>query len=820
MQKTISLLFLFLYLQSLGAQSLLNGIVTDQNNQPLAFVNILINNKATDGLTTTIDGKFSIPNAENIQQLRFSYVGFETLYQAIDVKNNETFLVVKLKSSAVNIDAIEIIAGEHPAHRIIRQAVRMRDQNNPEKMKAYRCRTYNKMTFDFVPDKAGIAAYELKNKKRKEEGKKLMNRFHNKQEKGLNRMNSLTKKQHLFLMESVTDRQFKAPKDMHETITHNRVSGFKAPSFAALANAIQPFSFYQDHLEILDKDYLNPLSPGSTRAYYFTIEDTLYQEQDSIYVLSFKPRKGKKFDGLKGVLYIHSSTYAIQHVIAQPANPAFIDLKIEQQYQFVERQQWFPKALNFELILKKYPSKYIGVAISGRTYIDSVRINPQLNKKTFKRDTWSMNEDAFAKADSIWQKLRQEPLTDKEKATYVFVDSIGSKKHFDALMKATEALASGRYPIGKVDVLLNEMLSLNQYENVRFGFGLGTNDKLSKYFNLEAYGAYGIKDKAWKYGSALNLNLLNNDRLTLRAAYSKDLEEPATMFNSFKQLLSTRLYADRMSMVEQKRLSLSSHPFPFFDTAFGFGQNTWRPGFDYALIADDILLREFDYTSFQVNFRYAYGEQTMNVFGSRVAQKTPFPVLSFGYEKGFDNLLEGAYAFNRFSVAVDHSFLLRRFGNSTYRIEAAWVEGDFLPYDRLLTSNTFSNDSWLEVISNTFQTMRPYEFLSDRFVHFFFRHDFKSLLLRTKQFQPRIALIHNMGIGQLKRSDVHEGIDVKTMEKGFLESGIRVGDIIRIPYFNVAYIGLGAGVYHRYGPYAFAGFWDNTVVNLTLDFSF
>ena len=819
LHKILVFAFLFFCLLNLNAQSPLNGLVTDQNDEPLPFVNILINNNASNGLTTTIDGTFSIRNVGAIEQLRFSYVGYETLYYTLDANAGEDILIIKLKPSAVNIDAIEIIAGENPAHRIIRRVVRMRDHNNPEKMSAYRCQTYNKMIFDLKTNKEAIAEYQTKNKTREEKRKKLLKRYHEKQEKKLKKVDASLERKHMFIMESITDRQFMAPKTIHETITHNRVSGFKTPSFAVLANAVQPFSFYQDHLEILDKDYLNPISPGSTKAYYFNIEDTLYQAQDSIYVLSFKPRKKKNFDGLKGVLYIHSNTYAIQNVIAQPANPAFIDLKIEQQYQFVDNQQWFPKALNFELIVTNYPSKYVGVSISGRSYIDSVLINPDLNRKTFQRDAMSISDDAFTQSDSVWTTLRHEPLTEKEKATYVFVDSLGVKKKFDSLLKLTEALSTGRYPIGKVDLLLDHILRFNEYEEVRFGFGLGTNDKFSKYFNIEAYSGYGIKDKAWKYGGALNFNLLDDDRLTFRAAYSKDLKEPAIMSNSFGELFSTRLYANRMSKVEQKRLSINAHPFSFFDAEIGMSQSRWESGFEYGFTTDDILLNEFDYTTLEFNLRYAYGEQTMQVLGSRVAQKTSFPILSFGYEKGFDNLLDGNYKYDRFSVTLDHSFLLRRFGNSTYRIEAGMVEGS-LPYNRLFTSNTFSNDSWLEVITNTFQTMRPYEFLSNRFVHFFFRHDFKSLLLRTKKFQPRLALIHNMGIGELKSPNTHVGIDVKTMERGFLESGIRVGDIIRIPYLNVAYIGLGAGVYHRYGPYAFPGFWDNTTVNFALDFSF
>ncbi len=807
---------LFVFIQTY-AQTTIKGLVTDTAGEALPFVNVRVQGAENEGTISDIDGRFVLKSERNISRLIFSYVGYQT--QTVPIISSSDQLMVQLIQSSVSIQIIEIVAGENPAHRIIRRAVQMREVNNPERMESYACHTYNKMIFDFVPDKKEIASYREKNEKREASGKKAFKEMRQRQYNKMNRLDSLTAQQHLFLMESITQRIFKAPKSVNETITHNRVSGFREPSFAALANAIQPFSFYQDHLEILDKDYLNPISPGSTRAYFFKLEDTLYQGVDSIYVLSYRPRKGINFDGLKGLLYIHTSTYAIQNVIAQPAVPIFIDLKIEQQYQFVNGEQWFPRALNFELLAKNYPSKLIGLQVSGRSYIDSVNINPDLSQTKFHRDAWTMEDDAFERNDSIWKTLRHVPLTEKEIQTYVIVDSLGMKKHFDELLNLSEALVSGRYPLGKVDFLMHHLLSFNAYENVRVGGGLSTNEKWSKFIELEAYGGYGIKDKGWKYGGAIHLNFLDDDRLRFDIGYSKDLKEPAALFSSTNELFSNRFYADRMSEVEEKRLALNGRAFSFLQAELALSQSVWQPDFDYLYEQKDQPQNEFAFTEIQFNARYAFGEQTLQFLGARVADKTRFPVLSVAYVKGLDGILDGAFDYQRMSVAVDHSFLLRRFGNSTYRIEAGWLDGE-VPYNRLFVSNTFSNDSWFELLDNTFQTMEPYEFLSDRFVHFFFRHDFKSLLLRTKKFQPRIALIHNMGIGQLQLPEPHKELEVKTMEKGYFESGIRIGNIIRIPYLNIAYIGLGAGVYHRYGPYALDSFWDNTTVNLAIDFTF
>ena len=118
---------------------------------------------------------------------------------------------------------------------------------------------------------------------------------------------------------SLIQRSFLRPQHLRETVLHKRVSGFKDPSFVALANSMQPFSCYRDHLELLGKDFLNPISKGSTQRYFFQLEDTLYRGPDTIYTIAFQPRVGSKFTGLKGWLNIHTRGYAIQSISAEPA---------------------------------------------------------------------------------------------------------------------------------------------------------------------------------------------------------------------------------------------------------------------------------------------------------------------------------------------------------------------------------------------------------------------------------------------------------------------------------------------------------------------
>src|SRR5690606_1962654 len=161
---------------------------------------------------------------------------------------------------------------------------------------------------------------------------------------------ALLKDSPLFIMESVSERKFIAPDISEEIVIGTKVSGFQNPSFASLATDLQPFSFYKDNIKLFDIQYLNPISKGSLKKYRFKIEDTLFQNKDTVYIISFQPQKNKNFEGLKGSLYISTNKYAVQNVIATPFEKGKIDIKIQQQYTFVDNKYWFPEQLNYALM--------------------------------------------------------------------------------------------------------------------------------------------------------------------------------------------------------------------------------------------------------------------------------------------------------------------------------------------------------------------------------------------------------------------------------------------------------------------------------------
>ena len=214
-------------------------------------------------------------------------------------------------------------------------------------------------------------------------------------------------RQYLFLMENVTKRKFLAPDKNYNQVIATRMSGFKDPIFVFLTTQIQSFSFYKPFITIFQSTYVNPISPGSLSKYFFKIEDTLYSGKDTVFVISYRPRKGTNFDGLKGVISISTNKWAIQNVIAQPyQNTGGIRIKIQQLYEIVDGEHWFPVQLNTDVkFLMMQIGKYSAIA-KGRSYIRDIVLNPDLVRREFNHLDVEVEKAATDRPEEYWNQYQ------------------------------------------------------------------------------------------------------------------------------------------------------------------------------------------------------------------------------------------------------------------------------------------------------------------------------------------------------------------------------------------------------------------------------
>ena len=786
----------------------------------MPFVNIVYNTQK-EGLISNIDGKFTIENNDKIEFLQFSYVGFKSKFIPKDSIHLIPNGIVYLQKKEYNINEVVVHPGENPAHRIIKKAVKNRNSNNPDKLKSYSYTAYHKMifTFEFI----GVAKKKVQDTLNQAKRDSALAQI--KKDSTKTTLSGLLAKQHFFVMESVSKKKFRFPAQHHEELIASRVSGFKKPSFVLLANQLQSFSFYGNMITLAESRYINPLSPGSTKKYFFNIEDTTFTERgDTVFSISFRPKKGKNFEALKGILNINTHKYALQSVVAEPLEPnGVLGISIKQQYKLLNDSLWFPTELNTKLIFynmdtKSMDSLYRFVGI-GKSYLKDIKINEEINRKEIGKIDFDLSDEAFKQPDSVWQKYRYDTLTAKDLRTYHLIDSIGQKHNIDLKLKTIKTVSRGYIPVSFLNIDIAHLLDFNVYEGFRPGIGLQTNEKLIKKLNFGGYIAYGFNDDRLKYGGNINFTINAKQDLKTGIYYKKDLMESGGYeFLEKPGLNSTESYRywfiRDMSYMEDYAFEFQFRPFRKFKSLLRINKTSKHNtnGFYYQTGSEpDVAGKDYHFFETGLQFAYTPKETLSYIDNELINSYGSAPALYANITKGFKNSF-GNFDYWKLEAKLLLSTLTKNFGRTDITTTGGKVFGE-LPYFNLYNGHGSYYDFTVET-SNSFNTMRMNEFLSDRFVNVFWRQDFGSLLFKLKKFKPKLLLLTNYGIGSLNSPEKQQGIVFKTMEKGYWESGILINNIIK----SANIIGIGFGVFYRYGAYALPKTKDNFAYKLSMTF--
>jgi hypothetical protein len=774
------------------AQTITGKVIDAETKQPLAFANFTFNSNQKLATSSDIDGRFSFFNAQPLTSLVCTYVGYET--QTIQLQKDKN-IIIYLKAAADKLDEVVIKPSENPANAIMKKVIANKEKNNPENISSFKYTSYNKMVYNVKAD--GKTKTDSLNKKMK--GK-------------------LLEDSPLFMMESVSERKFVAPDFSEEVVIGTKVSGFQNPSFASLATDLQPFSFYQDNIKLFDIQYLNPISNGSLKKYRFTLEDTLFQNNDTIYIISFQPKKNKNIEGLQGQLYINSNKFAVQNVIASPFEKGKIDIKIQQKYIFVDNKYWFPEQLNYALQFIE-----LKMVVDGKSYISEVQLELPLNRKEFALESVRIDKMATKKDSLFWDSYRVESLSEAEKVTYRVVDSIGKENNFDKILSSFEKLTQFKIGIGIFDIDLAKTIVYNKYEGIRVGLGVYTNEKLFEDWTFGGFLGYGTRDSDWKYGGEVMYTISKENEFKMGAKYQNNLIEVGNygLNATLQSMLNFRNFqAFLMDNVKQSSFNVESRSFRYLKWKVTFTQSATTPKYDTAFEDNGQIYTDYNDSNMRIDLRFAYKEKFISSFNQRISAGTTYPIFSLSYAKGIKNVVQSDFNYDKIEARVEQSFFTKNFGTTKYRLEGGIINNP-LPYGLLFTGEGSFDKKYPYMIPNYFQTMLPYEFLSDQYAQLFLSHDFGGLLFKTGKFQPGLTLHSNFGWGTLsdKNKISNQVVNYKTKEKVFMETGLQVDNLYKLNYLDIGYFGLGAGIYYRYGAYENPNSKDNFVYKFSATFT-
>ena len=799
------LLFSLITMHAYTQSVVVKGIVKDKNSkEALAFVHI-ISEIGKTGVTTDIDGKFFIRLNNDECCINLTYVGYESFKYNIDL--NKKKQIIFLTPKAYQLDEVEVFPGINPAHRIIKNVIEHRNENDPEKLKAFTYTSYDKMVVTIDADSLMLKDTALLDTNQLE-------------------MREFIEKRDIFLMETVTERKYMFPDLNQENVLATRVSGFKDPLIAFMISQIQSTSFYDELIQIAGRKYINPISKGSTAKYLFLLEDTTYNEKgDSIFVISFRPMKKTKFEGLKGFLYVNSNKWAIQNVKAQPPDDSTgIVIKIQQAYEIID-DHWFPVQLNTDIIFTNFSANTgqgdsYALVGQGRSYIKDINLNPELKKRQFGYHEVEVESDAAKKKGEFWQEYRIDSLTERELETYRFVDSIGNEVNFDRMASVAQTILTGRIPIGFIDIDLDKIVHYNSYEGLYLGIGLHTNDKVSKIIKTGGFWGYGFGDKRAKYGIDFSAKVHKRSESLIRIdAYNRVIASGGVEFfddkyqvwnpNNFYEFFTNRM---NITLGGEITYSFRLRPLRDFKWNVGFRVQEKKAFAEYYFtdpnIDDGTPQQTFNFTDFQIGFRFAFREKIVETTKGQISFGSKYPVIWLNYTRGVSGILNGSYDYNRIDLKVEGNKYIKYVGEFTFRLMAGIVLGE-IPVSNLYIENGTYRTFTLYA-PNSFGTMRTSEFLSDRYASLYLTHNFGNLLLDFKKFHPEFMIVTNLTFGNLSNKENHHNIDYKTLNLGFYESGLVIRKLLDLRIYD-----LGVGVMYRYGPYSF----DNVSLNFAYKFS-
>jgi hypothetical protein len=225
-------------------------------------------------------------------------------------------------------------------------------------------------------------------------------------------------------------------------------------------------------------------------------------------------------------------------------------------------------------------------------------------------------------------------------------------------------------------------------------------------------------------------------------------------------------------------------------------------------------LNTAQYAEVRLGFRFAPFERKMRLGAREIIQDKGAVILWATATKGFAGILNSDYDYWKVDLKLEGKFRIRKLGMEHWQLTAGWIT-DPTPYLKMYTPKSNYDDAVSLFSPNSFETIRPNEFLNELLIGVHHRHNFGSVKTGVKWIRPEFNWVNSFGIGWLQKPELHTGLDIKDMSMGYYETGLVIQDLIKV---NL--LGIGGGVFYRYGPYAFTNQIDNLAFKLSMNIGF
>jgi len=578
------------------------------------------------------------------------------------------------------------------------------------------------------------------------------------------------------------------------------INNFQKTLIPAYLNRISPT---KEYYTILENDYYNPLYRQANRRYIYSYLGQISIDDNAMDVVLVKPKKFKQFSSIIAVLYFDAITKNLYGSSYRPAK-SNTPWQLSSDYITTRNFAGFQNSLYFESHIKKIPKNNLDT----RVYYQSIKDRFQFDKDSSvisKTDfrLFQSRKDSIEDIQDEYHEL--EPEHESERLKYLKRDTSESgyvnTKWYDIIVN----LALEQIGLKVGPGYFNNIFKLNQYESVRIGIGYQSINLISDRLKFGGYIGYGFKDARFKFGYNAGLYIGKGRKQYLEYTFKNDILEPGRTFYFYeKKDLIRNFFTSRVGLTVSRNISYTSSLNKNYVFSANIHNYSFDPKFEYAYQPtpeDSITFFRFTELGFKMRIG-RYSAMRPSVARLLLLNKVFIPVFYINYVEGFDNVLNGEYAYRKLNAKIKSYFAFSEKYHLDLTTEAGIATKE-IPYPVLYAGSGNISELASIMVQDAFQTMDLYDYLTDRYVNVFttFFVNFKAA--RKTRMRPQVGFAWNMGWGKLNGNpDIHkfpEGEGIRDYRNGFYEVGVLFTNFLQVRLFGLIRGQFGLGAFYNVG---------------------
>ena len=719
---------------SSGAQDrIIKGTVLDsQSKLPLQSCSVYAL-RSGKGVITEEDGSYSLEVNERTDTIAFSRVGYALVLRALS-RNPEQVFNISLQpaTGGLNEVLVSVKSKFSKAQRLVKKVILNKEHNNSYNSTNFQSQVYDKIELDIKNIPSKISKNRLL--------KPLEFVFKN--------MDSTAEKNKflpIYLSETHSNFYYlKNPEKERYDYLGIKSSGLDNNSMLTYIDGLyKKINIYNNLIKLVDINFVSPIASNALSFYNYTIQDTMYIDDHRCIQVQFSPAQYGS-NTFNGFMWITDSTYAIKSMVMHMDKKANINwvnkFQITQEFD-LKGSQYLPEK-NILLIDLSLPAmKGTGVIATKTTLFRNIILNDPKIDTAFNKSKPDIEALPVINNDtSYWLANRFEPLSKSEKFVYHLMDTINTIPAIVTYGKIIDALQSGYYTVGKIDIgNIYNTFSSDRIEGTRFDVGLKTNYRFKPDMQLKGYVGYSTKDRKIRYAASTLFVLNRKQWSTVKFKYVNDI---AASYDHDDELDQNSIFGSLLRRIRSVEIRLLNneefniHYNKFFNNGFALNveakASSLTPYFNVYYTYGKFLpyITNGGYNSYHTNqvtvaLRYAYKEKYITQHFRRGSLGSNYPFITLSYTKGFkvnDGILNSDFSYDKAGVEITQDFTDGRVGQLSYTLSGGITDG-ILPI--ILLDVQKGNDTYY-YNKYAFNNMNRYEFVADKYASLFIEQNFQS----------------------------------------------------------------------------------------------